>query len=98
MTTRNSRHGRALCLGGLCGASLLLSLSFSLVRFSPEGNRAEREREYCFEHRGYSQTPQGNSVLRDSLANLAVLRELILTGPSKKIGLVPGLKILRDVG
>ena len=83
-----------LCLGGLCRALLLFSLSFPLI-FNPKGNRAGQERESCFEYKGYSQTPQGNSVLRNSLSNLAVLTELILTKLSKKIGLVPGLKILR---
>ena len=84
-----------LCLGGLCRALLLFSLSFPLILFNPKGNRAGQERESCFEYKGYSQTPQGNSVLRNSLSNLAVLTELILTKLSKKIGLVPGLKILR---
>ena len=84
-----------LCLGGLCRVLLLFSRSFPLILFNPEGNREGQERDSCFEYRGYSQTPQGNSVLRNSLSNLAVLAELTLTKLSKKIGLAPGLKTLR---
>ena len=93
--TRNSRHGRALVSGRALQGPAPVQPLLPLILVNPEGNRAGQERESCFQYRGYSQTPQGNSVLRNSLSNLAVLTELLLTKLSKKTGLVPGLKILR---